>query len=81
VMLVVMLSFAVAIFSGGSRAAYMGSAATTVIVLIGSVMGEDASFTDVFLTRLLLIAVATVYVVMALGLMQRLRASPGSRVS
>lgn len=78
VMLVVMLSFALAIFSGGPRAAYMGSAATTVIVLIGSVMGEDVSFTDVFLTRVLLIAVATLYVVVALGLMQRLRASPGA---
>ena len=77
VMLVVMLSFASAIFSGGPRAAYMGSAATTVIVLIGSLMGDDASFTDVFVTRVSLIGAATVYVVLALGLMQRLRVSPG----
>jgi len=81
VMFVVMLNFARAIFSGGPRAAYMGSAATTVIVLIGSVMGEDASFTDVFLTRLLLIGAATGYVVIALGLMQRWWGSPGAKAS
>ena len=81
VMFVVMLSFARAIFSAGPRAAYMGSAATTVIVLIGSVMGEDASFTDVFLTRMLLIAAATGYVVLALGLMQRWWGAPGDKAS
>ena len=66
----VTLVFGAAIFSGRPKASYMSSAATTVIVLIGSVMGDDASFTDVFLTRLLLIFAATLYVVAALRVLE-----------
>ncbi len=65
------LAFGSAIFSAGPNAQYMSSAATTVIVLIGSVMGDDANFSDVFVTRLLLIAAATLYVVAAMHLLER----------
>ena len=64
------LIFGAAIFSGNSNASYMSSAATTVIVLIGSVMGDDVNFTSVFVTRLALIFAATLYVVTALRLLE-----------
>lgn len=66
----VMLVFGALIFSGRPNARFMSSAATTLIVLIGSLMADDANFTDVFLTRLLLIFAATLYVVNALRLLE-----------
>lgn len=66
----VMLVFGALIFSGRPNARFMSSAATTLIVLIGSLMADDANFTDVFLTRLLLIFAATLYVVTALRVLE-----------
>ena len=68
--LLVLLVFGALIFSGRPNARFMSSAATTLIVLIGSLMADDANFTDVFLTRLLLIFAATLYVVGALRLLE-----------
>jgi len=77
--LLVTLVFGRAIFSGRANASYMSSAATTLIVLIGSVMGDDASFTDVFVTRLVLIFAATLYVVLALRALNDLFPAPDPR--
>lgn len=78
-MLLITLLFAAAIFSGRPRASYMSSAATTVIVLIGSLMGDDANFSDVFITRLVLIFAATSYVVAALHLLNQLFPAPNQQ--
>lgn len=75
-MLLVLLGFGAGIFSGRRNARYMGSAATTLVVLTGSVMGEDAVFADVFATRVVLIAAATLYVVGALRLLERFFPAP-----
>ncbi len=69
--LLAMLGFGAAIFSGRPNARYMGSAATTLIVLTSSVMADDAVFSDVFVTRVVLIAAATLYVVVAMRVLER----------
>jgi len=78
-MLLITLLFGAAIFSGRPKASYMSSAATTVIVLLGSLMSDDASFSDVFITRLALIFAATIYVVAALRLLNQLFPTPNQQ--
>lgn len=70
-MLITFLLLGAAIFSDRPDAKYMGSAATTVVVLLGSVMGEGASIADKFLGRIVLIAAATLYMVAALHVLER----------
>jgi uncharacterized membrane protein YccC len=70
-MFLVLLLFGSGIFSDHPNAKYLGSAATAVIILVSSVMGEGASITDALLIRVLLIAAATLYVVIALAVLDR----------
>ena len=65
------LLFGSGIFSERPNARNLGSAATTVIILLGSVMSEGADFTEKFAVRVLLILLATAYVVAALGMLDR----------
>ena len=70
-MLLTMLLFGRGIFSGQPIAAYLGSAATAVLILLSSVMDADVSITDKLLLRVLLMTAATVYVVAALAVLDR----------
>ena len=70
--LLTVLLFARQIFSGSRFAPYMGSALTTLVLLINASMGDGADFTQAFLTRFGLIVLAAVYVVSAIGLLERL---------
>jgi len=60
------LSFGAAINSGRAIAKYLPSAMVAMIILVNSSLGEDASFSEVLLLRILLISMATIYVVIAL---------------
>lgn len=71
-MAVTSLFFAQRIFSNNTFAKYLPSAFTTLLVLISSSMGEDASFSSNFFTRIVYIGLATVYVVFALQLLESL---------
>jgi len=62
-MLLTTLWFGAGIFSDHPNAQYLSSAVTTIIVLLGSSMGEDASITDTFVTRVLLISASALYIV------------------
>ncbi|MEA3413852.1 MAG: DUF2955 domain-containing protein [Pseudomonadota bacterium] len=69
--LVVFLAFGAGIFSTHPLAPYLGSAAVAFVVLLGGVMGEDASITDKFFTRVFLVMLAALYIVAALSLLER----------
>lgn len=64
-----MTVFAGFIYSEHSLARYMGSAATAMTVLVSGSLGANASFFDNLVVRLLLIAAATLYVAVALTVM------------
>ena len=66
-MLFTSLLFAQGIFSGKPGARYLPSAIVALVILIGSSMGEGASITDKFISRVLLLNAATLYVVAVLG--------------
>jgi hypothetical protein len=66
------LIFAMGMFSGKSYAVYLSSAVTTLIVLLGSSMGDGASITDVFISRVLLISGATLYIVIIMTVVEHL---------
>ena len=68
-MLLVSLVFGQVIFSQKPMAKYYSSAMSGVIVLLNGSMAEGAVFTENFFTRLLLILLATLYVVFALKLL------------
>ena len=70
-MFLVLLLFGSGIYSDNPNAKYLGSAATGVIILLASVMDQGASITDALLIRVLLIAAATLYVVVALAALDR----------
>ncbi len=67
----VSLIFSSIIFSGRSEAKYYSSALVAMIVLFNGSMDEGANFTSLFLTRVLLISMAGVYVVLALKFLDR----------
>ena len=75
-MLPIFLLLGAGIFSTHASAKYLGSAATALIVLLGSVMDAEASIADEFFVRVLLIGAATLYIVVALSVLDHLR--PGS---
>jgi hypothetical protein len=60
------LAFGAAINAGTAMSKYLPSAMVAMIILVNSSLAEDANFTDNFVTRLVLITLATVYVVTAL---------------
>jgi Protein of unknown function (DUF2955) len=66
------LVFAMGMFSEKSYAVYLGSAVTTLIVLLGSSMGEGASITGVFFSRVVLISGATLYIVIVMTVVEHL---------
>jgi hypothetical protein len=66
------LLFGSGIFSDSSNAKYLSSAAIALVILIGSSMGEGVSIADKFITRVVLIGLATLYVVAALAVLDRL---------
>lgn len=65
------LVFGLVIFSGKSYAKYYASAFTAMFILVNSSTAEGADFTSNFLLRLLLILLATVYVVISLMVLER----------
>jgi len=66
------LVFAMGMFSEKPYAVYLSSAVTTLIVLLGSSMGEGASITEVFISRVLLISGATLYIVIVMTVLEHL---------
>ncbi|MBT8120020.1 MAG: DUF2955 domain-containing protein [Gammaproteobacteria bacterium] len=65
-MFCVSLGFGVAIYSAAPIAKYMPSAMVAMIILVNSSLAEGADFSEKFVLRVLLISIATIYVVMAL---------------
>jgi hypothetical protein len=66
------LIFAMGMFSEKSYAVYLSSAVTTLIVLLGSSMGEGASITGVFFSRVVLISGATFYIVIVMTVLEHI---------
>ena len=66
IMFFLSLSFGTAINSGVGLAKYLSSAMTAVILLVNSSLAEDADFSENFVMRVVLILLATIYVVVAL---------------
>ena len=66
-----MLLFAGLVFSERPLARYMGSAATAMTVLVSGSLGANANFIDNVVVRVALIALATVYVSVALAVVER----------
>ncbi len=66
------LIFAMGMFSEKPYAVYLSSAVTTLIILLGSSMGEGASITEVFISRVLLISGATLYIVIVMTVLEHL---------
>ena len=60
------LGFGAAINSGRPIAAYLPSAMVTLLILVNSSLAEGADFSEKFVTRIVLIAMAAIYVVFAL---------------
>ncbi|WP_419780304.1 DUF2955 domain-containing protein [Maridesulfovibrio sp.] len=71
-LLLVFLLFGAVIFSDSKYARYMPSAATCFLILVGGSMKPDADFESAFFRRLILIFGATLYTVLAQGILQRL---------
>jgi DUF2955 family protein len=63
-MFLVTLLFATGMFSDKPYAAYLSSAVTTLIVLLGSSMADGASIAGNFISRVVLISGATIYIVL-----------------
>ena len=70
-MLLTMLALGAGIFSESPRAKYLSSASTATIILLSSAMKEDASIADEFVTRIALTVLATMYVVVAVTVLER----------
>ncbi|UCE89011.1 MAG: DUF2955 domain-containing protein [Pseudomonadota bacterium] len=70
-MLLTALLFAVNIFSNKPTAAYYPSAFTALLILVSTSMGEGADFGEKFVMRVIYIAAATIYVVLALIVLER----------
>jgi hypothetical protein len=69
--LVTMLIFASLIFAEYPLTKYMGSAAIAMTILVSGSIGPGADFVDKMITRVVLITLATMYVVAALTLLDR----------
>jgi hypothetical protein len=65
-MFFVSLGFGAAIYSGMPIAKYLPSAMVAMIILVNSSLSEGADFSEKFVLRVLLISIATIYVVVAL---------------
>lgn len=65
-MFLVSLSFGAAINAGTAMAKYLPSAMVAMIILVNSSLAEDANFAENFVLRVVLISLATIYVVTAL---------------
>lgn len=63
------LGFGAAINSGRAIAKYLPSAMVAMIILVNSSLGDDSSFTEVLLLRILFISLAAIYVVIALKIL------------
>ena len=68
-MFIVSLGFGAAINSGIPTAKYLPSAMVAMIILVNSSLAEDADFSENFVTRVLLISMASIYVVAALKIL------------
>jgi len=66
IMFFLSLSFGTVINSGVGMAKYLSSAMTAVILLVNSSLAEGADFSENFVMRVVLILLATIYVVVAL---------------
>ena len=64
------LGFGTAINAGTAMAKYLPSAMVAMIILVNSSLAEDANFTENFVQRVLLISLATIYVVMSLRVLE-----------
>lgn len=65
------LVFGAAIFSGTPIAQYLPSAFIALLILIGGSMGDGADFAGKLVMRIVLISLATLYVVAALAVLDR----------
>jgi uncharacterized membrane protein YccC len=65
-MFFISLSFGAAINAGTAMAQYLPSAMVAMIILVNGSLAEDADFSENFVMRVLLITMATIYVVTAL---------------
>lgn len=63
------LFFGMNIFSGQPKSKYYGSAFIALLVLINGSMAEGASFSELFINRVVLIVLATIYIVVVLKIM------------
>ena len=70
-MLLSTLLLGAGIFSGRPEAAYLASAANAMLILVGSAMGEDVDIADKFAVRVVLVVLATLYVIAALAVLER----------
>ena len=68
-MLLTTLLFATNIFSEQPKSKYYGSAFIALLILVNGSMAEGASFSSLFLNRVLLILLATAYIIFALKLL------------
>jgi len=71
-MLLTTLIFGTNIFSEKPLAKYLPSAFVALLILFGTSMGEGASFTGKFLSRVILIIAATLYVVGVMSVLDQL---------
>jgi len=69
--LATMLIFARLIFSEHKLAKYMGSAAIAMTILVSGSIGPGADFLDKLVTRVVLISLATLWVVAAIAVIDR----------
>jgi len=68
-MLLTTLLFATNIFSGQPKSKYYGSAFIALLILVNGSMAEGASFSSLFFNRVLIIVLATAYIISALKLL------------
>jgi hypothetical protein len=71
-MLLTSLLFGVRIFSGTPEAQYYGSALTGLVILVSSSMGADADVDVNVIKRIIFIALAGTYVIIAMTIVERL---------
>ena len=68
-MLLTTLIFGINIFSAKPTAKYYGSALVALLILVNGSMAEGADFVELFLTRIILIVLAVLYIVTALKIL------------
>jgi len=68
-MLLTTLIFGINIFSAKPTAKYYGSALVALLILVNGSMAEGADFVALFLTRIILIVLAVLYIVTALKIL------------